>query len=125
MQDSRTERSDNTLIYADIGPNIVNRVKKVAVVPDDGQYRVQYAVINYKAKAPQNACVPPTPEVNKAQLNSGSYSSYIIFSTCIIMFVAHSCCYDTCVETTSKIPYGQCKCSVYILLMFVIFDQMP
>ena len=70
-QDSRTEPSDNTLIYADIGPNIVNRVKKVAVVPDDGQYRVQYAEINYKAKAPQNLCVPPAPEVNEAQLNSG------------------------------------------------------
>ena len=48
-----------TLIYADIGPNAVNRVRKVVtVVPDHSNYKVQYAAINYNAKAPQNLCVP-------------------------------------------------------------------
>ena len=49
-QDSRA--TDDLIIYADIGPNAVNRVQKV-VVPDDSNI-VQYAAINYNAKAPQN-----------------------------------------------------------------------
>ena len=49
-QDSRA--TDDLIIYADIGPNAVNRVQKV-VVPDDSN-KVQYAAINYNAKAPQN-----------------------------------------------------------------------
>ena len=52
-QDSRA--TDDLIIYADIGPNAVNRVQKV-VVPDDSN-RVQYAEINYSAKTPQNLSV--------------------------------------------------------------------
>ena len=52
-QDSRA--TDDLIIYADIGPNAVSRVQKV-VVPDDSN-KVQYAAINYNAKAPQNLSV--------------------------------------------------------------------
>ena len=52
-----------TLIYADIGPNAVSRVQKV-MAPDDSNYKVQYASINYNAKEPQNLCVPITSMTN-------------------------------------------------------------
>ena len=70
-QNSRATDS-TTLIYADIGPNAVNRVQKV-VVPDDNKYKVQYAAINYNAKAPQNLCVPiaSMTKVVEDELKSG------------------------------------------------------
>ena len=55
-QDSRPT-DGTTLIYADIGPNAVSQVQKV-VAPDHSNYKVQYAAIDYNAKAPQNLCVP-------------------------------------------------------------------
>lgn len=75
MQDSRA--TDGTLIYADIGPTNVKRVQNtMAAVPDDSTYRVQYAEINYNAKAPQNLCVPDsqvTLKIYEAELKSGSH----------------------------------------------------
>ena len=70
-QDSRAT-DGATLIYADIGPNAVNRVQKV-VAPDDSNYKVQYAAINYNAKAPQNLCVPivSMTKVAEEELKSG------------------------------------------------------
>ena len=63
-----------TLIYADIGPNAVNRVQMV-VVPDHSNYKVQYAAINYNAKF-QNLCVPiaSMTKVVEDELKSGIYS---------------------------------------------------
>ena len=70
-QNSRANDS-TTLIYADIGPNAVNRVRKV-IVPDHSKYKVQYAAINYNAKAPQNLCVPivSMTKVIEDELKSG------------------------------------------------------
>ena len=61
-----------TLIYADIGPNAVNRVQYV-VAPDDSNYKVQYAAINYNAEAPQNLSVPiaSMTKVIEDELKSG------------------------------------------------------
>ena len=69
-QDSKVT-DGTTLIYADIGPN-VSRVQKV-VAPDDSNYKVQYAAINYNAKAPQNLCVPiaSMTKVIEDELKSG------------------------------------------------------
>ena len=63
------------LVYADIGPNAVNRVQMV-VVPDHSNYKVQYAAIDYNAKAPQNLCVPiaSMTKVVEDELKSGIYS---------------------------------------------------
>ena len=85
-QDSRA--TDGTiLIYADIGPNAVSRVPKV-VVPDDSNYKVQYASINYNAKAPQNLCVPNASmtKVVEDELKSGIYP-YINKYMHIIMLI--------------------------------------
>ena len=70
-QDSKAT-DGTTLIYADIGPNAVNRVQKV-VVPDDSKYKVQYAAIDYNAKAPQNLYVSITSvtKVVEDELKSG------------------------------------------------------
>ena len=47
------------------------------MAPDDSNYKVQYASINYNAKAPQNLCVPNSSDsvikVVKDELKSGSY----------------------------------------------------
>ena len=51
-QDSRATDGTTHNIYASIGPNDVNRVQK-DVIPDDRNYKVQYAEISYNAKAPQ------------------------------------------------------------------------
>ena len=61
-----------TLIYADIGPNAVNRVQKV-MAPDDSNYKVQYAEINYNVKAPHNLCMPiaSMTKVVEEELKSG------------------------------------------------------
>ena len=74
-QDSKAT-DGTTLIYADIiGTNAVNRVQK-DMVPDDSKYKVQYAAINYNAKAPQNRCVPivSMTKVVEDELKSGKYS---------------------------------------------------
>ena len=70
-QDTRATDA-TTLIYADIGPNAVSRVQKV-VAPDHSNYKVQYAAINYNAKAPQNLCVPNASmtKVIEDELKSG------------------------------------------------------
>ena len=66
-----------TLIYADIGPNAVNRIP-IVVVPDHSNYKVQYSAINYNAKAPQSLCVPITSMTkvvdSEDELKSGIYS---------------------------------------------------
>ena len=56
----------------DIGPNAVNRVQNV-VAHDHSNYKVQYAAINYNAKAPQNLCVPiaSVTKVIEDELKSG------------------------------------------------------
>ena len=51
-QDSRATDDTTHIIYASISPNDVNRVQK-DVIPDDRNYKVQYAEISYNAKAPQ------------------------------------------------------------------------
>ena len=71
-QDSKAT-DGTTLIYADIiGTNAVKQVQKV-VAPDDSNYKVQYAAINYNAKAPQNLCLPiiAMTKVVKDELKSG------------------------------------------------------
>ena len=67
-----TDGTTVTLIYADIGPNAVSRVQRV-MAPDDSNYKVQYASINYNTKAPQNLCVPITSmtKVVDNELKSG------------------------------------------------------
>ena len=90
-QDSKAD-DGTTLIYADIGAwqNAVNRVQKV-VAPDDSKYKVQYAAINYNAKAPQNLCVPNASmtKVIEDELKSGIYiKPYIKLVQC------HACSYN-------------------------------
>ena len=43
------------------------------MAPDDSKYKVQYAAINYNAKAPQNLCVPNASmtKVIEDELKSG------------------------------------------------------
>jgi hypothetical protein len=48
------------------------------VVPDDSNYNVQYAAINYNAKAPQHLCVPIVSTAIEDELKSGSHGIYII-----------------------------------------------
>ena len=92
-QDSKAT-DGTTLIYADIDPNAVNRVQKV-VASDDSNYKVQYAAINYSAKAPQNLCVPIASKVIEDELKSGSHIHEIanhenkLISTCYVMYSLH------------------------------------
>ena len=60
-------RADNTLIYADVGPNTLNKSQKFRVT-DDSSCRVQYAAINHDAKAP----VSKLPLLTEDDLSSGN-----------------------------------------------------
>ena len=79
LQGSRA--TDGTLIYADIGPNVINQIQKFTVT-DGSNYRVQYAEINHNAKAPQSLCDHElTPTVIEEELRSGSNTLSKLFST--------------------------------------------
>ena len=84
-QNSRAN-DNTTLIYADIGPNAVNRIRKV-IVPDHSKYKVQYAAIDYNAKAPQSLCVPiaSMTKVIEDELKSGIIYKAIHMRACITL----------------------------------------
>ena len=101
LQDSRA--TDGTLIYADIGPNTIKQIQQFKVT-DKSSYRVQYAEINYNAKAPQSLCEHP-PKGVEEELRSGNLTScfqnaymiqYVNVVSCFKSYMQTSLlCYDT------------------------------